>query len=71
MSRLKKTMAVFSMIAVSVVVRCGDDDDDDQDDLEERRPQQVSSAQAPADAIVRGRRQALVLELGGTGRDDR
>ena len=37
MSHLKRTITALGMIAVSVVVRCGDDDDDDQDEIEEKR----------------------------------
>ena len=37
MSPIKRTIAVLGMIAVSVVVRCGDDDDDDLDEIEEKR----------------------------------
>jgi len=45
LSRLRKLVTVLSMVAVSVVVRCGDRDDD-KDDEEDRRSMLMSSAYA-------------------------
>ena len=39
------------MIAVSVVVRCGDDDDDDRDEIEEKRSKLTSSAYTPETSV--------------------
>ena len=49
MSRIRKIVAALGMVAVGVVVRCGDDDDDDK---EEKRQSKVTFSIYAQEATV-------------------